>query len=163
MGCRRAMNRTEDDVSLLVEAARAARRNGYAPYSRFSVGAAVRLTDGEIVAGANFENASLGLSLCAEIVALAAANALGRLADVDAIAVVGGPTDMSHEAQDNHVVTPCGRCRQILNEAQQVVGRPIAIYCAPVHDGAVVEHSVNSLLPFAFGPNDLGATPHRKS
>lgn len=157
------MNAMEDDVSRLIEAARAARKNGYAPYSRFSVGAAVRLTDGEIIAGANFENASLGLSLCAETVALAAANARGRFADVNAIAVVGGPTDWSDDAPRNHVVTPCGRCRQILNEAQQVADRPIAIYCASVDGDAIVEHNVTSLLPFAFGPNDLGITPHRKS
>ena len=79
------MNATEK----LIEAAREAMRHAYAPYSRFAVGAAVRLTDGQVVTGCNFENASYGLSLCAETVALAAANAQGRLADVEAIAVVG--------------------------------------------------------------------------
>lgn len=158
------MNAREDTISQLVEAARAARKNGYAPYSRFSVGAAVRLNDGEIIVGANFENASLGLSLCAETVALAAANARGRFADIDAIAVVGGPISRSDSAEnENHVITPCGRCRQILNEAQQVADRPIAIYCASTHGAAIVEHSVTALLPFAFGPNDLGINPNRKS
>ena len=71
----------DTDVQSLIEAARAARANAYAPYSRFPVGAAVRLSDGEVVVGANFENASFGLSLCAETVALAAANAQGRLGD----------------------------------------------------------------------------------
>src|SRR3546814_2863516 len=80
MGCDGAMNATEK----LVEAAREAMRHAHAPYSRFAVGAAVRLTDGRIVTGCNFENASYGLSLCAETVALAAANAQGRLADVEA-------------------------------------------------------------------------------
>lgn len=159
MGCRRAMSLAEGQISQLVEAARMARNNGYAPYSRFTVGAAVRLTDGEIIAGANFENASLGLSLCAETVALAAANAQGRLADVEAIAVTGGPAD----ASDGPVITPCGRCRQILNEAEQVAGRSISIYCADGKGSAVVEHCVAALLPFAFNPNDLGTTSHRKS
>ena len=164
MGCCGAMTATEDIVRQLIDAARAARKNGYAPYSRFKVGAAVLLTDGEIVVGANFENASLGLSLCAETVALAAANALGRFADIDAIAVVGGPTESSDEGQGSkHAVTPCGRCRQILNEAQQVAGRPISVHCAPLYGDTMVEHSVTSLLPFAFGPNDLGITPQRKS
>ena len=142
------------DVESLIEAARAARANAYAPYSRFAVGAAVRLSDGEVVVGANFENASFGLSLCAETVALAAANAQGRLGDVRAIAVVGGRADP---------VTPCGRCRQILNEAEQVAGRAIAIYCAAGAGESVVQHSVTELLPFSFGPNDLGHNPSSKS
>jgi cytidine deaminase len=128
--------------------------NAYAPYSRFTVGAALRLTDGAVIVGANFENASYGLSLCAETVALAAANAQGRLAEVEAIAIVGGQATP---------VTPCGRCRQILNEAEQVAGRPIAIYCASPSGDSVVKHSIAELLPFAFGPNDLGLTSSRKS
>ena len=153
MGRGGTMN-ADADVKQLVEAARMAMGNAYAPYSGFAVGAAVRLTDGEIVAGANFENASYGLSLCAETVALAAANARGRLADVEAIAIAGSGAEPT---------TPCGRCRQILNEAEQVAGRPIAIYCAAPDLKSVTQHSVAELLPFAFGPNDLGHTPSRKS
>ena len=145
---------TDDSIRELLEAARAARNNAYAPYSRFDVGAAVRLTDGSMIVGANFENASYGLSLCAETVALASASAQGRLSDVIAIAVVGG---------ESSPVTPCGRCRQLLTEAEQVAGRSIAIYCAASDGDSVVRHSVAELLPFAFGPNDLGITPSRKS
>lgn len=144
---------------LLIEAARAAMANAHAPYSRFAVGAAVRLTDGMIVAGSNFENASYGLSLCAETVALAAANAQGRFADVEAIAVVGGPMGMDGAVTGNAIVTPCGRCRQIMNEAEQMSGRTLAIYCAAPEGDAVAEHSVAELLPFAFGPKDLGIIP----
>ena len=144
----------EAEVKSLVEAAREARGNAYAPYSRFAVGAAVRLTGGEVIMGANFENASFGLSLCAETVAIAAASAQGRLADVEAIAVVGG---------ESSPVTPCGRCRQILNEAEQVAGRPIAIYCAAAEGDSVTHHSVAELLPFSFGSSDLGHTPSSKS
>mgnify|MGYP003338569076 FL=1 len=74
-------------VTDLVAAARAAMRHAYAPYSKFAVGAAVRLIDGSVITGSNFENASYGLSLCAETVALAAVNAQGRLADVEAIQI----------------------------------------------------------------------------
>lgn len=144
----------EADVESLIEAARAARGNAYAPYSRFAVGAAVRLAGGEIIVGANFENASFGLSLCAETVAVAAVNAQGRLADMEAIAVVGG---------DASPVTPCGRCRQILNEAEQVAGRPIAIYCTAANGESFARHSVAELLPFSFSPNDLGHVPPSKS
>ena len=81
---------TEPDPQALIAAARAAARNAYAPYSNFAVGAAVLLSDGSVVTGANFENASYGLSLCAETVALAKAGTEGRLADVVAIGVIGG-------------------------------------------------------------------------
>jgi cytidine deaminase len=150
----------EDSIAELIAAARAAMAHAHAPYSRFAVGAAVRLTDGSIVSGCNFENASYGLSLCAETVALAAANAQGRLADVTAIAVVGGAMEAAAEA----LVTPCGRCRQILNEAEQMAGRAIAIYCATPSGHRSVEYGVADLLPHAFGPADLGLTPpYRKN
>ncbi|MGC4251280.1 MAG: cytidine deaminase [Sphingobium sp.] len=144
------MTRTDASVAALVEAAREAMANAHAPYSGFAVGAAVRLTDGTVVTGANFENASYGLSLCAETVALATVNAQGRLADVEAIAVAGGA--------DESVVTPCGRCRQVLHEAEQIAGRALAVYCAGARGETLIEHRVAALLPFAFGPMDLGVT-----
>lgn len=159
MGCRRAMTCGDPDIDRLMAAARAAMGHAHAPYSRFAVGAALRLSDGSIVTGSNFENASFGLSLCAETVALANANAQGRLAEVRAIAVVGGALDGGGTA----TVTPCGRCRQILHEAEQVAGRAIAIYCAAAVGGAIIEHDLATLLPHAFGPSDLGIPPIRKS
>lgn len=159
MGCRGAMNERDEDVAELIAAARAAMGHAHAPYSRFSVGAAVRLIDGSIVTGSNFENASYGLSLCAETVALATVNAQGRFADVAEIAVVGGAMDSVEEA----VVTPCGRCRQIMNEAEQMAGRALIIYCATPSGSRVTTHRVADLLPLAFGPADLGITPIRKS
>ncbi|WP_313808487.1 cytidine deaminase [Sphingobium sp.] len=143
----------------LIEAARRALAHAHAPYSRFAVGAAVRLTDGQIVTGCNFENASYGLSLCAETVALAAVNAQGRFTDVEAIAVVGGAIGADGAVSGTAIVTPCGRCRQIMNEAEQMAGRTLAIYCAAPEGDAVVEHRVAELLPHAFGPRDLGITP----
>lgn len=157
------MTSGEADVEALVGAARAAMAKAYAPYSGFAVGAAVRLTDGEIVPGCNFENASYGLSLCAETVALAAVAARGRLADVEAIAVVGGRIGADGKAAGDAVVTPCGRCRQIMNEAEQVAGRPLSIYCAAPDGGAATRHSLAVLLPHAFGPRDLNPETVRKS
>ena len=89
--------------------AREARGRAYAPYSRFAVGAALRTRDGQIFTGCNVENASSGLSLCAERVAVfSAVNALGRDAlDVEAIAVDAGP---------GQAASPCGACRQVLAE-----------------------------------------------
>ncbi|MES2174096.1 MAG: cytidine deaminase [Pseudomonadota bacterium] len=149
----------EQRVGQLIEAARNAMAHAHAPYSRFAVGAAVRLTDGSIVTGCNFENASYGLSLCAETVALATVNAQGRFADVTEIAVVGGAMDTREEA----LVTPCGRCRQIMNEAEQMAGRTLSIYCATPSGDRVLDLTVADLLPHAFGPADLGIGPTKKS
>ncbi|MBX9813833.1 MAG: cytidine deaminase [Proteobacteria bacterium SG_bin5] len=138
----------------LLAAARAAMAHAYAPYSRFSVGAALRLTDGAIVTGANFENASYGLSLCAETVALATANSAGRLGDVVELAVIGGrQTDAG--LADAGIVTPCGRCRQIINEAAQLGGCDLPIHCASIA-GALATYPLSALLPHAFGPANLG-------
>jgi len=136
----------------LVDAARAAMSHAYAPYSRFAVGAALRMTDGSILTGSNFENASYGLSLCAETVAIAAANAQGRLADIAMIAVAGAPMGGAGDA----VVTPCGRCRQVLNEAQDVAGREISILCVSGDGKNITRHRLTDLLPHAFGPANLG-------
>lgn len=149
----------EQRVRQLISAARGAMANAHAPYSRFAVGAAVLLTDGSVVAGCNFENASYGLSLCAETVALAAVNAQGRLTDVEAIAVVGGAIGGTQEA----LVTPCGRCRQIMNEAEQMAGRSLAIYCSTPNGDRILDLRVADLLPHAFGPADLGIGPAKKS
>jgi len=136
----------------LIEAAIGAMKHAHAPYSRFAVGAALRLTDGTILTGSNFENASYGLSLCAETVAIAAANAQGRLRDIAAIAVTGGLMDGS----DAGIITPCGRCRQILNEAQDMAGREIMITCANADGTQLSRHRLDELLPHAFGPAKLG-------
>lgn len=136
----------------LVAAAREAARHAHAPYSRFRVGAAALLADGAVVTGANVENASHGLSLCAETVAVASASAQGRLADIVAIGVVGGPMDGPGATP----VRPCGRCRQVLNEAAQLGRRDLLVHCAGLTGDAVETHRLSDLLPHAFGPADLG-------
>jgi cytidine deaminase len=93
-------------VELLIRAANAARDNAYAPYSRYHVGAALVTTDGRIFSGCNVENASFGLSLCAERNAVAAAIAADER-EFRALVVV---TDSSPPA------APCGACRQVLAE-----------------------------------------------
>ena len=140
------------DADRLIAAARVAAINAYAPYSKFSVGAALLMNDGSIVTGANVENASYGLSLCAETVALATASAAGRLRDVMALGVVGGMS--GKEGIDP--ILPCGRCRQLLNEAAQLGQRDPAIYCSGLTGGPVEEYRLSELLPHAFGPSELG-------
>lgn len=139
----------------LIEAARAAVANAHAPYSGFGVGAALRLADGEIITGCNFENASYGLALCAETVALATANAAGKLRQVREVAVIGGL--MTNGVIGGAApVRPCGRCRQILNEAAQLAGHDLLVHCASADLSVIETHKISELLPFPFGPSDLG-------
>ena len=147
-----------DQAIQLVAAARDAARNAHAPYSRFAVGAAVLLNDGTVITGANFENASYGLSLCAETVAIATASAAGRLRDIVAIGVIGGAMDADGRATGYSPVSPCGRCRQVINEAAQMGGRDLPVHCGATEGDAIRTYVVSELLPDAFGPADLGVS-----
>ena len=149
----------QDEAGRLITAARAAAVNAHAPYSRFAVGAALLLNDGSLVTGANVENASYGLSLCAETVAVATASAAGRLADIVAVGVIGGAMDANGHATGTTPVSPCGRCRQVLNEAAQMAGRDLRVHCAAAEGDAVTSYRLSDLLPDAFGPADLGIAP----
>ncbi|NCP10632.1 MAG: cytidine deaminase [Sphingomonadales bacterium] len=139
----------------LIAAARAAAAHAHAPYSRFGVGAALLLDDDSIVTGCNFENASYGLTLCAETVALASANAAGQLRRVTEIGIVGGVIVDGAIAGDAPV-RPCGRCRQVINEAGQLAKRDIVVHCASADGGTIETHRLSDLLPLPFGPADLG-------
>ena len=144
---------TRDD---LIAAAKAATANAHAPYSRFGVGAALLLDDGRVVTGTNFENASYGLTLCAETVALARANCEGDLRRVVEVAVIGGALQADGSIAGGDAIYPCGRCRQMIHEAASLGRRDIIVHCSSA-DGAVVEsHAMSDLLPHAFGPGDLG-------
>jgi cytidine deaminase len=147
-----------DDIALIA-AARTAALNAHAPYSRFAVGAAVLMNDGSVVTGANFENASYGLSLCAETVALATVSASGRLGDVAGIVVIGGAMDAAGRPTGTAPVSPCGRCRQVINEAAQMSGVDLPVVCAAAEGDAVASYRLSELLPAAFGPADLGLAP----
>jgi cytidine deaminase len=143
------------DAERLIAAARDAATRAHAPYSNFAVGAALLMTDGSIVTGCNFENASYGLSLCAETVAIATANAQGRLADIVAIGVIGGRL-VEGVPVGADPVGPCGRCRQVINEAAEIGGRDILVHCAGAEGDAIATYRLSELLPHAFGPAALG-------
>ena len=150
-----------DDATRLIEAARAAARHAHAPYSRFAVGAALLMKDGTLVTGANVENASYGLSLCAETVAIATASAQGRLAEVVAVGVIGGAMNADGRPTGTGPVSPCGRCRQVLNEAAQMGGIDLPVHCGAAEGVAIASYHLSELLPAAFGPADLGIGPAR--
>ncbi len=144
------------EAARLIAAAREAATRAHAPYSRFAVGAALLMSDGSLVTGANVENASYGLSLCAETVAIATASAAGRLREVVAVGVIGGAMDADGRATGTAPVSPCGRCRQVLNEAAQLGGRDLSVYCGAAEGEAIASYRLSDLLPQAFGPADLG-------
>lgn len=123
----------------LVEIARAAQANAYAPYSRYLVGAALEASDGRIFPGANVENAALGITNCAESVALGAAVAAGAR-EFTRIVIV---TDSSPPA------APCGACRQALAE----FGKDITVEA--VGPRGARSWRLDDLLPAAFGDADL--------
>ncbi|GAC1567889.1 MAG: cytidine deaminase [Vulcanimicrobiaceae bacterium] len=118
----------------LLDAARSARAHAYAPYSGYDVGAALLCANGTVASGCNVENASYGLSLCAERSALAVAIASGRR-DFVALAICG---------PDDATTPPCGACRQVLAE----FGGALRVLYAGT-DG-LVETTVAALLPSAF-------------
>lgn len=133
---------TAQQLHDLVAAAAAARRRAHAPYSNFAVGAALLDSSGRVHVGCNVENASYGLTICAERNAVAAAVAAGASRFV-AIAVV---TDATPPA------SPCGACRQVLAE----FGDMPVVLANP--EGEQVRTSVSDLLPHAFTPDDLPRT-----
>lgn len=123
----------------LLAAAADVRRQAYAPYSKFLVGAAVLTADGEIFSGVNVENASYGLTRCAEQHAIGAMAAAGER-ELAAVAV----------ATENGV-TPCGACRQVLRE----FGGDVPVWLLNTTTGEVRETSLLQLLPDSFTSDQL--------
>jgi cytidine deaminase len=136
----------------LVDHARTAAKAAYAPYSNFSVGAAVEAIDGRIVTGSNMENACYRLGVCAEIAALTLAQQQFGLANIARIAVAGGRLDPGAGLAGSELVTPCGGCRQSILEAAHVAGRDIEIVCASGDGKTVTSMRISDLLPLGFGP-----------
>jgi cytidine deaminase len=138
----------------LVALARAAALKAYAPYSRFHVGCAVESIDGEVVTGANMENACYRLGLCAEQSALTTAQHAFGLDRVARIAVAGGRID-DGGLQGETVCTPCGGCRQAILEAAQLSGTDVRILCSNGAGSAIEQRTIGELLPHGFGPANL--------
>ena len=126
----------------LVARAKAAMKNAYSPYSGVRIGAAALTSDGNVFTGCNIENASYGISCCAERTAIFKAVSEGSR-DIVAIAVVGKSEDFTK---------PCGACRQVMVEYN-----PKMLVLRRGLDGYSAEATAETLLPSAFSPTELGA------
>ena len=128
------------DYEKLLKEAEKARGKAYTPYSKFKVGAAVLTTDGKIFTGCNIENASFGLTVCAERVAILKAISEGSY-KFEAMAIIG---------DTKRPCSPCGACRQVISE----FGEDIKIAMSNLK-GDVKIKKISELLPEAFNKNDL--------
>lgn len=138
----------------LIALARSAALKAHAPYSGFRVGCAIESSEGEVVTGANMENACYRLGICAEQSALTTAQHAFGLHNVARIAIAGGAF-REGAITGADVVTPCGGCRQAIYEASALSGRDVEVICAAATGDAVEETAISVLLPSAFGPDAL--------
>jgi cytidine deaminase len=147
-----------DERRLIIEA-RKATDLSHSPYSNYCVGCAILLKQGTVITGANQENASYGLACCAERTTIFSINNMGLKRDIAMIAVTARPADAGASYVGKTPVAPCGACRQVIKESEDLAGTPIKILmdCFD-NDRIAYVKGISSLLPFAFGPADLGLT-----
>ncbi len=142
------------DEQDLVKLARKMTDDAYAPYSAFYVGAAILLENGEIIKGSNQENGAYPSGLCAERVAAFAASANHPGVSMKKIAICAN----SNRLEAKEPVSPCGACRQVLLEYENLQEEPIKILLAGKNGKVIVIEKVDDLLPLSFSGNDLKHT-----
>ena len=140
----------EDQQKLLREA-REVTEQAYAPYSNFQVGAVAKMNNGEVVPGSNQENASFPVGLCAERVLLSTISSLYPRIGVEGMAI----SYKSQHQKSDHPISPCGMCRQALQEYESRMGRPIQLILGGMEGPVYVIDSVSKLLPLAFTSEEL--------
>ncbi|HEX6333551.1 MAG TPA: cytidine deaminase [Flavisolibacter sp.] len=135
----------------LLNEAREVTAQAYAPYSRFQVGAVARMANGEVVAGSNQENASFPVGLCAERVLLASISSLFPRIPINTIAI----SYKSENHTSDHPISPCGMCRQALQEFEMRVDHPVQLILGGMTGPVYVIDSASKLLPLAFTSEEL--------
>jgi cytidine deaminase len=140
----------EEQKELLKEA-REVTEHAYAPYSRFQVGAIAKLSNGETVTGSNQENASFPVGLCAERVLLATVSSLFPKESIQTIAI----SYKSTEQKSDHPISPCGICRQALQEYEGRIDHPLQLILGGMEGAVYVIDSASRLLPLAFTSEEL--------
>jgi cytidine deaminase len=135
----------------LLNEAREVTAQAYAPYSKFQVGAVAKMANGEIVAGSNQENASFPVGLCAERVLLASISSLFPKVPIESIAI----SYKSEHQKSDHPISPCGICRQSLQEFESRVSHPVQLILGGMSGPVYVIDSASRLLPLAFTSEEL--------
>jgi len=141
----------EKDAWLLTEA-RNITKEAYAPYSNFYVGAAAILENGEIVVGTNQENASYPVGICAERVLLGSVATLHPNIPIESIAISYDGDDV----KSDHPISPCGMCRQALQEFESRMKTPIRLILGGMEGKVYILKTASQLLPLAFTSEELG-------
>ncbi len=140
-----------EDKQKLLLAAREVTAQAYAPYSNFQVGAVAKLSNGETVTGSNQENASFPVGLCAERVLLATASSMFPKVPIESIAI----SYKSENVNSDHPISPCGICRQALQEYEGRVSHPVQLILGGMTGPVYVIDSASRLLPLAFTSEEL--------
>ena len=140
-----------EEQQWLLNEAREVTANAYAPYSKFQVGAVARMANGEIIAGSNQENASFPVGLCAERVLLASVSSVFPKIPIDTIAI----SYKSETQKSDHPISPCGICRQSLQEFEGRVKHPVQLILGGMEGPVYVIDSASRLLPLAFTSDEL--------
>jgi cytidine deaminase len=141
---------TPDDAALL-RMARNATVHAYAPYSHFLVGAAARLENGVVITGTNQENASFPAGICAERTLLSVAGAQHPGVPIEALAI----SYHNEKGVSDRPISPCGICRQSLQEFEQRTGRAMRVILGGETGKVIVLERSGLLLPFAFSADEL--------
>ncbi len=140
----------KEDQQLLKEA-RAITNKAYAPYSNFYVGAAAKLANGKIVSGSNQENASFPVGICAERVVLSSVSSFYPDTPIETMAI----SYQSKIVKSDHPISPCGMCRQSLQEFEGRMKKPIRLILAGMEGKVYIIASASLLLPLAFTSEEL--------
>jgi cytidine deaminase len=138
-----------DDMELVI-AARESALNAYAPYSKFRVGAAVRMESGVIVRGANVENAAFPSGICAERSALS--NSISNYPEDKPIAIA--IASLTEDGLTENSPSPCGSCRQVIAEEELRIGNQIKIILSGKNKTLIVD-SISGLLPLQFNRKNM--------
>ncbi|HEX4852357.1 MAG TPA: cytidine deaminase, partial [Puia sp.] len=147
-----SIDELNDSDKRLLFHAREATQSAYAPYSQFKVGAAAKMTNGEVVKGSNQENASFPAGICAERVLLSAASSQFPGVPIDTIAISYLHHDPNHLYKP---VAPCGICRQTMQEYEERFHHPIRLILGGMSGKVCIVPQSNYLLPLSFGTGNL--------
>ena len=146
-----SVNELDEDTKQLMNKAIVARKTAYAPYSNFSVGAALLLDNNEVIVGTNQENAAYPSGLCAERVAIFYAGSQFPNAKIQKLCITASPNDRDSDIP----IPPCGACRQSIAEYEFKQNVPIEIYFMGAKGEVYKSDSLQNLLPLMFDKNHL--------